>query len=239
VVERLFVGGPWDGRREQVTSSLSDFAVAHVAGPAVYATEDTAATLDTRMPHTKYRLHVAPTGERVFLADGALWNGHVDTEAWPRRIAPGHSEWKKIHAWFWVGTGIDEDMVPPPVWLWRLTVTYVMADVSRSPDWLRAVQQTDGWELAEDEPVRNGVRAVIAKDLRAALDYELLPTCPRPGCAEKAVFKLIVPIREEWRFSFEPLPFRPGLDRIEQLCGEHAMELRRARYDVRTYREGP
>lgn len=242
LVERLFVGGPYDGRREQVHHSRTHL-VAHPSFPRVWTDErDELVRTDAHVPAVVYHLHTAPTGERVFLLDGALWNEHVDTEAWPRRTVRGHKTWEHLGPWFWVGTGVDEEAESSLRWARGEVRTYLMLDVSRSPNWVGIRQAIDAQMFAD---VVFDMQAEIGRGLRADLDFELLPICPRVGCEEKATYKLIVPDRPEppnfafWLIRDRLYEPREGVEHIEQLCGEHATELRRQRLDVRPYREEP
>jgi len=132
-VTRQLVGGPRDGRR--VCLGNDEEYIVPITTPARLDWNALPSeTVDAPLQYVHYRPAVAPTGERVLLADEAAWPDRFDTPEWPRRKihavvdVPWWSRrqsrrrrpswpdgfqpiahWRRLSPWLWRGDRIDPE----------------------------------------------------------------------------------------------------------------------------------
>jgi len=224
-VNRLFVGGPLDGRIQPV--HFDGEPVQHpLFRPVMYVAEGGALAIRDDLPAAIiYRPATAPTGERVYLADDTCWPDRFDTDAWPPRgvrlvrdVVPYERvetwHWRRLGeqgSWCWRGDVTDPDGEPRPR-PWQ-PVIYVLGSPARPGDFIAYAQRipfniADPREIALDALAgRLTAEDLIVRELRYRIDWELLPRCPAPGCTEKASVRLRAkgPVRPLWERQDVPI----------------------------------
>ena len=175
-VQRLFLGGPLNGRRLVVErETYNYFALKPM--PWIYITEPD--PFDLTDDRVMYTLRRTPDGlDRVFVApdytyDTPEWLA-FDTEAWVARLRPKVTGWEHRGPWRWRGRPPeDETSWMTHSWL------YLLGD-GRGEGY---VQQLVADEMAADLIGGDGL---IFDHMQREIDYQRLPTCVVPDCDKKA-----------------------------------------------------
>lgn len=217
-VERLFVGGPLDGARRVVDSSTFTVIIQPTTYEVFWLPDGVLAEPET----LNYRSAMAPTGERVLLADGAEFDAaRFDTEAWVHRI------FDALHL-------VDLHHAGPWVWRGRSDPEHEATDRWTRNRWIYMGISPDAkWEfrqVVEAEVVEEfgaDLDAQMVENFRYELEYRRLPVCFAAGCDRKAqggeVDGLWAPEIREGRRWDEP---RKLLGPV-RLCPEHWMDILR------------
>lgn len=188
IVRRQLVGGPADGRRVDVEAHTSVYLVPG-RPTAVRLTSSGFTMSDLADRKTiQYQAATAPTGERVFLAPGAVYPERFDTPEWVGLRAPALRDLVHVAPWLWRGraawpTGDPERLQYVRHW------TYIGISACGRYEVRQQVTGTDrlgmlGSMVDPDE--------YCTRDMRYRLAYTQLPTCPEFDCDEKAVATVTV-----------------------------------------------
>lgn len=190
MVTRQCVGGPLDGRRV-TTEAHTDVYLAPGGPEVMYVTGLTVGDVaEYGWKVITYQLATAPTGERVFLAPGAVYPGRFDTPEWAGLRAPELRDLVHVAPWIWRGRAA-----------WAAWPTDDPGRLQYVRHWTYiGISACGRYELRQqitgpDRP--GGISSMIdpdeyyTRDMRYRLAYAQLPTCPDFDCDEKAVATVI------------------------------------------------
>lgn len=187
MVTRQLVGGPFDGRRVTAEPGAAFYLcpgrskVVGITG-SYMAYDMTEYEWET----IYYRLATAPTGERVFLAPGAVYPERFDTSEWVGLRAPHLLDLHHVAPWLWRGRVRGPGDAFTHRWSeW----TYIAISACGRYELRQQISGLDRLDMIGGmrDPDEQHTRA-----MRYRLAYTQLPSCPEFDCDEKAVATVTV-----------------------------------------------
>jgi hypothetical protein len=184
MIRRQLVGGPADGRWVTVDRDDSVYLVPGRPRAAVF-NPATPGMLTDEPEILQYRRAVAPTGEVVFLAPGAVYPERFDTPEWVGREAPHLRDLHHVAPWIWRGRATWPYGAEAEPAGFRYTRPWEYIAISACGRYKLRQQVGDtayrrGHGMADPDEYHT-------RDIRYKLAYTQLPTCPEFDCDEKAI----------------------------------------------------